>query len=274
MARRKTSASRRERSGRADATSAQAAPAGPSTNTPDRGPSSSAPNRPPGYARSDRTNGSETQGRERGSLRPLSNDDLESACAHLIRRDPRLGALIRRVGPCRLGEGRSRAPFAALVRAILWQQLSGKAAETIHGRVLALLGGHERLTPPALLAVDPEHLRAAGVSRPKIAYLRDLAERVHDGRLDLDALEHAPDEDVVAAITAVKGLGRWSAEMFLMFRLNRPDVFPVTDLGIVKGVQALLGMKQRPKPVTMVRAAEAWRPYRSVAAWYLWRINE
>ena len=112
------------------------------------------------------------------------------------------------------------------------------------------------------------------MSRPKISYLRDLAARVADGRLDLDALEDQTDEDVVVAITAVKGLGRWSAEMFLMFRLNRPDVFPVADLGIVKGLQTLLGMKGRPKPRTMLRAAEPWRPYRSVAAWYLWRINE
>jgi len=97
---------------------------------------------------------------------------------------------------------------------------------------------------------------------------------VSDGRLDLPALEHQPDEDVVIAITSVKGLGRWSAEMFLMFRLNRPDVFPVGDLGIVKGVQKLFGMKRRPAPRTMVRLAEPWRPYRSVAAWYLWRILE
>jgi len=164
--------------------------------------------------------------------------------------------------------------FAALVRAILSQQLSGKAAETIHGRVVALVDGTGGLTPTGLLAADSVALRAAGVSRPKIAYLRDLAERVADGRLDLEALDHRSDEDVIAAITAVKGLGRWSAEMFLIFRLNRPDVFPVGDLGIVKGVQKLLEMKRRPAPSTMLRAAEAWRPYRSVAAWYLWRLHD
>ena len=111
-------------------------------------------------------------------------------------------------------------------------------------------------------------------SRPKIAYLRDLAARVHDGRLDLPALEAASDDEVVIAITAVKGLGRWSAEMFLMFRLNRPDVFPVGDLGIVKGVQKLFGMKRRPAPRTMQRLAEPWRPYRTAASWYLWRARE
>lgn len=203
----------------------------------------------------------------------MSAADLARARRYLMRRDPRLGAVIKRVGACQLGDGRTRAPYAALVRAIMWQQLSGRAAETIHGRVLAAIGGPDRLTPAALMALDDAALRGAGVSRPKIAYLRDLSARVHDGRLDLERLEAAPDEVVIEAITAVKGLGRWSAEMFLMFRLNRPDVFPVGDLGIVKGMQRLLGMKRRPKPSTMLRAAEAWRPYRSVAAWYLWRIE-
>ena len=126
----------------------------------------------------------------------------------------------------------------------------------------------------ALLSVDPLALRKAGVSRPKISYLRDLAERVADGRLDLAALETMNDLEVIQAITAVKGLGQWSAEMFLMFRLNRGDIFPVADLGIVRAVQKLLGMKRRPSIRTMERLAEAWRPYRSVAAWYLWRIHE
>lgn len=210
------------------------------------------------------------------STRPasLTPKDVLRARRHLMRVDPRLNALLKRVGPCTIANSRTRAPFASLVRAILSQQLSGKAADTIHGRVVALVGGLERLTPEALLAADPAAIRAAGVSGPKISYLRDLSERVIDGRLQLDALDHLPDEDVIAVITAVKGLGRWSAEMFLMFRLNRPDVFPVGDLAIVKGVQTLLGMKRRPKPKTMMRAAEAWRPYRTVAAWYLWRIHD
>ena len=171
-------------------------------------------------------------------------------------------------------DGRTRHPFVALVRAILSQQLSGKAADTIHGRMVAVLGGPEFLTAERLLAADPVALRAAGVSGPKIKYLRDLAERVCDGRLDLHALDEHSDEEVIAALTAVKGMGRWTAEMFLMFRLNRPDVFPIDDLGIVKGVQKLFGMKRRPKPSTMTRLAEPWRPYRSIAAWYIWRIHE
>lgn len=208
------------------------------------------------------------------AIRRLADADLERARRHLMRRDPRLAPLIRRVGRCRLPDARSHAPFAALVRAILSQQLSNRAADTIHSRVVALVDGTGGVTPAGLLAADPIALRAAGVSRPKIAYLRDLAARVEDGRLDLEALDHRSDDDVIAAITAVKGLGRWSAEMFLIFRLNRPDVFPVGDLGIVKGVQRLLGMKRRPAPSTMLRVAEVWRPYRSVAAWYLWRLYD
>ena len=199
---------------------------------------------------------------------------FDAACRALIRRDPRLGAVIKRVGRCRLAESRTYDPFTSLVRVIMGQQLSGKAAETIFGRVVALAGGGKNLDPATVRALPADSLRAAGVSRPKISYVYDLADRVLDGRLDLHNFDAHSDEDVIAAITAVKGLGRWSAEMFLMFRLNRPDVFPVGDLGIVKGMQKLYGMKRRPAERTMRRLAEPWRPYRSVAAWYLWRVLE
>jgi DNA-3-methyladenine glycosylase II len=189
-----------------------------------------------------------------------------------MRRDPRLAALMKRVGRCGLSDSRTREPFESLIRAILSQQLSTRAAATIFGRVDALAAEAGGLSPAALLALDPTALRAAGVSRPKILYLRDLAERVSDGRLDLHSLESCSDDEVIAAITSVRGLGTWSAEMFLMFRLNRPDVFPIGDLGIVRGMQTFLAMKRRPAARTMLRAAEAWRPYRSVAAWYLWRV--
>jgi DNA-3-methyladenine glycosylase II len=204
----------------------------------------------------------------------LTEIEFARARRTLMRRDPRLGALIKRVGACRLGESRTRDPFASLVRAILSQQLSGKAADTIWGRVVTLAGGPGTLAASRMLELEAAALRAAGVSRPKIAYIRDLSERVQDGRLNLAALETLPDADVVTAITAVKGLGQWSAEMYLMFRLNRADVFPVGDLGIVKGVQKLFGLKRRPAPRTMERLARPWRPYRSVAAWYLWRIHD
>jgi DNA-3-methyladenine glycosylase II len=206
--------------------------------------------------------------------RALTETEFERARRTLMRRDKRLGALIKRVGRCKLPDSRGHDPFAGLVRVILSQQLSGKAADTIFGRVVLLTGGLDAMTPTAIRAVEVTALRGAGVSGPKARYLHDLAERALDGRLDLHALDGCPDDEVIATITCVKGLGRWSAEMFLMFRLNRPDIFPVGDLGIVKGMQKLYGMRRPPSPRTMMRRAEFWRPYRSVAAWYLWRIHE
>ena len=208
------------------------------------------------------------------AARAFAEADFARARRILMQRDPRLGAIIKRVGRCELPDTRTHEPFAGLVRVIMSQQLSGKAADTIFGRVAALAGGREGLTPVTVRALSADALRAAGVSRPKISYVYDLADHVGDGRLDLHALDGHPDEDVIARITAVKGLGRWSAEMFLMFRLNRPDILPVGDLGIVKGMQTLFGMKRRPAERTMVRLAEPWRPYRSIASWYLWRVNE
>jgi len=204
----------------------------------------------------------------------LTEDEFVRARRILMRRDPNLATVIKRVGRCCLPDGRTHDPFAGLVRVIMSQQLSTKAAETIFGRVKALAAEQGGLTPATVRALEATALRSAGVSRPKITYLYDLADHVSDGRLDFASLDGHTDEDVIARITAVKGLGRWSAEMFLMFRLNRPDILPVDDLGIVKGMQKLFGMKRRPKPRTMVRLAEPWRPYRSVACWYLWRILE
>ena len=190
-----------------------------------------------------------------------------------MRRDPVLGAHIKKVG-ARRPSFAPRDPFHALVRAVLSQQLSTKAADTIESRVIALVGGRAGLTSASLLALDPAAVRAAGVSGPKISYLRDLAGHVTDGKLDLHGLKHKSNDEIIAEITAIKGFGVWSAEMFLMFCLHRPDVFPVGDLGIVKGVQVITGMKSRPKPRTMLRAAEAWRPYWTAACWYLWRLFE
>ena len=203
--------------------------------------------------------------------RALTDEEFARARRVLMRRDARLGTVIKRVGRCGLSDHRTNDPFAGLVRVIMSQQLSGKAADTIFGRVETLAGGRAALTPATIRTLDAAALRAAGVSRPKISYLYDLADHVTDGRLDLHALDGHPDAEVIARMTAVKGLGRWSAEMFLMFRLNRPDIFPVGDLGIVKGMQRLFGMKRRPAERTMLRLAEPWRPYRSVAAWYIWR---
>jgi DNA-3-methyladenine glycosylase II len=204
----------------------------------------------------------------------LNQRGLDHARRHLMRRDPRLADLMKRAGRWTLSPTGAPDPFLSLVRVIASQQLSTKAADTIFGRVVALVGGREHVTPEAILALDPLAVRGAGLSRPKVSYLRDLAERVADGRLDLHSFSAHTDEEIITAITVVKGLGRWSAEMFLMFRLNRPDIFPTGDLGIVKGMQKLHGMKRRPAERTMIRLAEPWRPYRTVAAWYLWRLLE
>jgi DNA-3-methyladenine glycosylase II len=208
------------------------------------------------------------------AARGFSEADIAKARRALMRRDPTLGAIIKRFGRCGLSDSRTRDPFASLIGTIISQQLSTKAAATIQQRVVALAGGHGHVTPDALLALETAALRGAGLSGQKITYVHNLSERVRSGALDLHALDGHDDEEVIAHITAVKGLGRWSAQMFLMFRLNRPDIFPAGDLGIVKGMQKLYGIKRRPAPRTMERLAEAWRPYRSIASWYVWRVLE
>jgi DNA-3-methyladenine glycosylase II len=159
--------------------------------------------------------------------------------------------------------------YGALLRSIVGQQLSTKAAATIYGRMLELFDGHAP-TPRQLLAVDPERIRAAGLSRPKISYLRDLAEHVERGELELDRLEELPDEEVVEQLTAVKGIGEWSAHMFLMFHLGRPDVLPVGDLGIRNAVKAEYSLRKLPDAKRLERIARPWRPYRTLACLYLW----
>ncbi len=196
--------------------------------------------------------------------------DYARARRHLIGVDPVLASLIRRVGPCRLGHGISTDPFTALINAIASQQLSIKAAETIFRRVCALFGPDGVASAPGLAAITDEDLRAAGLSRPKIRYLRDLACHVQDGRLDFRHLSSLDDEEALARLTAVKGIGVWTAEIFLMFRLGRLDVLPADDLGLLRATQQVYGLRTRPTPKRLRRMGEAWRPYRSVAAWYLW----
>jgi DNA-3-methyladenine glycosylase II len=199
--------------------------------------------------------------------------DYAKARRLLARRDPVLAGLMRRQGDCGLAEAQHTEPFRALVHAIIAQQLSSKAAATIERRVHALLG--KRTPSPAAFApIADTDLRAAGMSSQKIRYLRGLCARVENGGLDLEALHGLPDEDVIAALTQVKGIGRWTAEMFLMFRLHRPDVLPVGDLGIVRAVQRAYGLRKAPTPERLLRLGEPWRPYRSVACWYLWASLE
>lgn len=196
--------------------------------------------------------------------------DYDKARRTLARRDPVLRDLMRRHGPCGLADAQHADPFQALLRAIIGQQLSVKAAATIWRRVRDLFAP-DHPTAARLEAIDDEALRGAGVSGQKIQYLRDLGARVRDGRLRLERLDQQDDEAVIAALTEVKGIGRWTAEMFLIFRLHRPDVLPVGDLGIVKAIQRAYGLRTVPSPARLTRIGDAWRPFRSVACWYLWR---
>jgi len=189
----------------------------------------------------------------------------------LMRRDPILGAAIRQIGACGLAERQRKDHLSALVGAIVSQQLSTKAAATIFGRVVALFPHGHIPHAQAIHALEDAALRGAGLSGQKVAYLRDLCTRIADGRLQLDELETLDDELVIERLTSVKGFGRWTAEMFLMFRLHRPDVLPVGDLGIVNAIQRLYGLRTRPDPKRIQKLGEAWKPYRSVACWYLWQ---
>ena len=203
----------------------------------------------------------------------MTPDDYRRATRLLARRDPVIRDLIRKYGPCGMADAQRPDHFSAIVKSITAQQLSVKAAKTIYGRIAALCDDGVP-TPDGFAGVSDEALRAAGLSRQKIAYVRDLCAKVQDRTLDLDALPALEDEAAIEAITRVKGLGRWSAEMFLMFRLHRPDVMPVDDLGIVNAMKRAYGLRKKPNAKRMLKIAEGWRPYRSVACWYLWRSLE
>jgi DNA-3-methyladenine glycosylase II len=200
----------------------------------------------------------------------LTPDDYARARRVLMRRDPVLGAAIKRIGPCLMATRQRPDHVTALTGAIVSQQLSTKAAATIFGRFKALFVD-EQVSASAIAALDDVTLRGVGVSAQKVRYMRDLSERILDGRLRLDELESLDDEAVIERLTSVKGFGRWTAEMFLMFRLQRPDVLPVDDLGIVNAVQRLYKLRTRPDAKTLQTLGEAWKPYRSVASWYLWQ---
>ena len=194
--------------------------------------------------------------------------DYTKARRLLARRDPVLRDLMRTHGPCGLAARQHTNPFKALIRAIVGQQLSAKAAATIFSRFENLFEAFP--TPSQVLAVPDDRLRGVGLSSQKLGYLRDLCSRIEAGQLPLDVFDRMDDESVVERLTQVKGIGRWTAEMFLIFRLQRPDVLPVGDLGIVKAVQRAYKLRKAPSPDRLTRIGEAWRPYRSVACWYLW----
>ena len=202
--------------------------------------------------------------------RSISAEQVAQARRALMRRDPVLGAIIKRHGGCGLKTAREPDIYCGLIQAIVSQQLSTKAAATIYGRFRALLPGETPPTPDRVLPLSDEVLRGVGLSRQKISYLRDLTQKALDGTFRPEALAEMEDEAVIEHLTAIKGVGRWTAEMILIFRLHRPDILPVDDLGIVKAIQKAYKLRRAPDPKRMQKIAETWRPYRSVASWYLW----
>jgi DNA-3-methyladenine glycosylase II len=201
--------------------------------------------------------------------------DHQQAVDHLRRSDPVMESIIDRVGPCLLGHPTDRggpAPdhYGALVRSIVGQQVSVHAARSMVGRLQERFGGRTP-TPAQILADDPEALRAAaGLSRSKAAFLRDLAAAVESGSLVLEELDHLSDEEVAEQLTQVRGIGQWTVDMFLIFHLGRPDVLPVGDLGLRRAALLAYRLRKLPEPPRLQRLARPWRPWRSVATWYLW----
>ncbi len=192
---------------------------------------------------------------------------MRKAILHLKKADPVLANIIERVGPYRVDF--REATFESLARSIVYQQLSGKAAATIFGRLVHAVGG--KVTPANVLKLSPEELRSFGFSKQKASYVMDLAERVHRAEVVFEDLHILPDDEVIATLTQVKGVGVWTVHMFLMFAMQRPNVLPVGDLGIQKAVQKAYKMRKAAKPADVERVASKWHPYCSVAAWYLWR---
>jgi DNA-3-methyladenine glycosylase II len=199
---------------------------------------------------------------------PSLADSFRKARRHLTRRDPLLAQLIKRVGPCTLQPGAEA--FPSLARAIIAQVISTKAAQSITLRVETLLAPHG-LTPAAMAAASAEALRGAGLSRAKVQALQDLAGRAESGALPLDRLDEMTDDDVIDCLVPVRGIGRWTAEMFLIFSLGRLDVLPVDDFGLRAGVRDLYELPDLPGRAALRERGELWRPYRSIATWYFWR---
>ena len=184
-----------------------------------------------------------------------------------------MAEVIEKVGPCTLQLRTEGTHFDALIRSIVYQQLSGKAAATIHGRVRAMFNSETPL-PPQVAAADHDALRKAGLSNQKAKYVRNLAEHSLNGSLPVETLHELGDQEIIDALTQVKGIGRWSAQMFLMFRLGRPDVLPDLDLGVQKGIQRAYRMRKLPTPAKVLETGAKWAPYRTIGSWYMWRVLE
>jgi DNA-3-methyladenine glycosylase II len=196
-------------------------------------------------------------------------DYARKARLHLSKVDPILARIIAQVGA--LGIQPRRERFQALARAIIFQQLAGAAANAIYGRFVALFPGVEFPSPEQVLAKTDAELRAVGLSEKKALYIKDLAAHIRDGKLNFHLFHKMTDEEIIAHLIMVKGIGRWTAEMFLMFNLGRPDVMPADDLGVQNAIRRHYKMRQRPNRKRLLKHAERWRPYRTAAAWYLWR---
>jgi 3-methyladenine DNA glycosylase/8-oxoguanine DNA glycosylase len=199
----------------------------------------------------------------------------DAALRHLRSADPVLAELIRRAPKCAIRADEMQSPYEALFEAIVYQQLSGKAAATILGRVKASFGKDAFPSPDAVLAAPDEQLRGAGLSRAKTAAVKDLALKARDGHVPgVDELHRMDDDAIVEHLTAIRGIGRWTVEMMLIFRLGRPDVLPVHDYGVRNGFRIAYRKRALPTPTQLAKFGERWRPYRTVASWYLWRAVE
>jgi len=203
---------------------------------------------------------------------PIAYDD---AVKFLQQADPVLGQAIERIGSCRLNQAAQQGDlFSVLSRAIIHQQISTKAAAAIYNRFLLLYAHQPFPTAQDILNTPDEILRQAGLSRPKVTYLKDLAQKVIDGLPTLVELDTMDDEAIVQTLTQVKGIGRWTVQMLLIFRLQRQDVLPVDDLGIRAGIRKIYGLQELPNRQTTASLGQKWQPYRSIASWYLWRSLE
>jgi len=202
----------------------------------------------------------------------VSLQGLEQAIGHLTTKDKTLARLIRRVGPCRLSTDNRRSPFESLVEAVAHQQLHGKAARTILGRVKALVPNRRFPSPDDLLHLPEDSLRAAGLSRAKVAAVKDIAAKTRERIVPTARqMAHMEDAEIVERLTTIRGVGRWTVEMLLIFKLGRLDVLPIDDFGVRKGFAITYRHEDLPRPKALLDYGERWRPFRSVAAWYLWR---
>lgn len=208
-----------------------------------------------------------------GDIITKMNKEFDKSIRHLRMVDPKLAKIIKQAAKPTMIWEKKREPFEALCFSIMNQQLAGAAAAAIYKRFCALYGG-KNPTPAQLLKTRLPKLRACGISGPKAMYLKDLAKKVSDNSLEIHKLSHLDDEKIIAELTQVKGIGRWTAEMFLMFTIGRLDVFPVGDLGIRNGMKELYGLKGRVPDEKLVKLAEKWRPYRSIGSWYIWQYKD